>query len=42
MSEHTEKGLILFDHVSKRYRLGTAGSLRSTVSDLLTRSARQR
>jgi ABC-type polysaccharide/polyol phosphate transport system ATPase subunit len=38
MSEHVEKGLILFDRVSKRYRLGTLGSLRSTVSDLLTRS----
>jgi ABC-type polysaccharide/polyol phosphate transport system ATPase subunit len=38
MSEHAEKGLILFDHVSKRYRLGTLGSLRSTVADLLTPS----
>lgn len=38
MSEHTEKGLILFDHVSKRYRLGAVGSLRSAMSGLRTRA----
>lgn len=37
MSKDTQKGLIIFDHVSKRYRLGALGTLRGTVSALLTR-----
>ncbi len=37
MSKDTQKGLIIFDHVSKRYRLGALGTLRGTMSALLTR-----
>ena len=37
MNKDTQKGLIIFDHVSKRYRLGALGTLRGTVSALLTR-----
>jgi len=37
MSDHIEKGTVIFDQVSKRYRLGTLGTLRGTVSALLSR-----
>jgi lipopolysaccharide transport system ATP-binding protein len=37
MSEPIEKGQIIFDHVSKRYRLGTLGTLRGSVSAALAR-----
>jgi len=37
MSDHVKKGTVIFDQVSKRYRLGTLGTLRGTVSALLSR-----
>jgi ABC-type polysaccharide/polyol phosphate transport system ATPase subunit len=36
MSNHVKKGTVIVDHVSKRYRLGTLGTLRGTVSALLS------
>ena len=32
MSDYAEKGFIVFDHVSKRYRLGALGTLRGSLS----------
>jgi ABC-type polysaccharide/polyol phosphate transport system ATPase subunit len=32
-----EKGAVVFDHVSKRYRLGVSGSLRGSLAALLSR-----
>jgi len=37
MSDYTKTGTVIFDKVSKRYRLGAQGTLRGTVSDLLSR-----
>jgi lipopolysaccharide transport system ATP-binding protein len=37
MSNHVKKGTVIFDQVSKRYRLGTLGTLRGAVSGLLSR-----
>jgi len=37
MMNHTAKGTVEFENVSKRYRLGTLGTLRGTVSALLSR-----
>ena len=39
MKSQFEKGLVQFEHVSKRYRLGALGSLRSTVADWFSRPA---
>jgi len=36
MSDHIKKGTVIFDQVSKRYRLGAQGTLRGTVSALLS------
>ncbi len=38
MNSSLEKGTVQFEHVSKRFRLGTMGTLRGTVSALLSRS----
>lgn len=37
MTDHLLEGSLAFEHVSKRYRLGTLGTLRDSVSSLLTR-----
>jgi lipopolysaccharide transport system ATP-binding protein len=37
MNDRTTKGVVEFEHVSKRYRLGTLGTLRGAVSALLSR-----
>ncbi|MFW6116587.1 MAG: ATP-binding cassette domain-containing protein, partial [bacterium] len=39
MKNHTVKGKVEFEHVSKRYRLGTLGTLRGTISSLLSKDS---